>query len=207
MPKPLRPQQERQLEADTLEAGINFVGEGDLVFSGTGEDVIDASTVNSDNRLYGGSDADELFPGSNDRLFGGAGNDTLDASVGNGGNRLYGGAGSDILVAGNDDRLIGNDGDDQFFFPNGGANNVVTGGAGADLFQIKDPDVRLGTNTITDFTAGEDLIGVAGVEASFTDITRTAVDNGTLLSLEGEDLAILLNVEANNLTEADFTFA
>ncbi|PNW56782.1 UNVERIFIED_CONTAM: glycerophosphodiester phosphodiesterase [Euhalothece sp. KZN 001] len=194
------------LEADTLEAGINFIGEGDLVFSGASEDTVDASTAESDNRLYGGSDADELFAGSNDRLFGGTGNDRLDASVGNGGNRLYGGAGADILVAGNDDRLIGNEGDDQFFFPNGGANNVVTGGTGADLFQIKDSDVRLGTNTITDFTSGEDSIGVAGVEASFADITRTAVDNGTLLSLDGEDLAVLLGVEANSLTEADFTF-
>ncbi|AFZ49773.1 glycerophosphodiester phosphodiesterase family protein [Dactylococcopsis salina] len=194
------------LEADTLDAGVDFIGEGDLVFSGAGEDTIDASTVNSNNRLYGGSDADELVAGSNDRLFGGTGNDRLDASVGNGGNRLYGGAGADILVAGNDDRLIGNEGDDQFFFPNGGANNVVTGGTGADLFQIKDSDVRLGTNTITDFTSGEDSIGVAGVEASFADITRTAVDNGTLLSLDGEDLAVLLGVEANSLTEADFTF-
>ncbi|MDR9403798.1 MAG: calcium-binding protein, partial [Halothece sp. Uz-M2-17] len=145
--------------------------------------------------------------GSNDRLFSGAGNDTLNASVGKGGNRLYGGLGDDLFFSGNNDRLIGGNGNDQFFFPNGSANSTATGGAGADRFQVKDPDLRLGTNTITDFTSGEDTIAIAGVEANFGDVVFTSIDEGTLISLNGEDLAILLGVKANSLNEGDLTFA
>jgi glycerophosphoryl diester phosphodiesterase len=191
---------------DSALGGDEFDGLADLFFAGAGDDTIDTS-AGSDNRIYAGGDVDEVFVGTNDRLFGGEGNDFLDASEGGGNNRLYGGRGNDRLLGGNEDRLIGNEGDDQFFFPNGGANNIVTGGAGADRFQIKDPDVRLGTNTITDFISGEDTIAIAGVEATFADITRTATDEGTLLSLQGEDLAILLGVDANSLSATDFTFA
>lgn len=69
---------------------------------------------------------------------------------------------------------------------------------------------------ITDFTSGEDVIGFGGfLELTFADLTLTQEDSNTIISLgadtdlveEDTQLAELLGVEANTLTEDDFTFA
>ncbi|MGF1537038.1 MAG: hypothetical protein ACFB4J_11230 [Elainellaceae cyanobacterium] len=90
----------------------------------------------------GGSDA--LYgAGGNDTLYGGLDNDDLYGQAGN--DILVGGAGNDILIGGDgNDRLIGGAGDDQ-----------LTGGSGTDTFVLTSD---IGTDTITDFTIGEDLI-------------------------------------------------
>ncbi|MEO0801986.1 MAG: alkaline phosphatase [Cyanobacteria bacterium J06642_2] len=175
-------------DADELTAGTN-----DRLFGGKGNDTLDASAGNGGNRLYGEEGEDELFAGSNDRLFGGADDDILDSSVGDGGNRLYGEEGNDVFFLGEGDRASGDAGDDRFFVTDGG-DNTLTGGEGADQFWIASGELPAGANVITDFEAGTDVIGIGGLELSFTDLTVSAVDGGTAIALGGDDLAFLNGV-------------
>ena len=186
-------------------ADQDFDAIDDLLFTGEGEDLIDAST-GSDNRLYSGSEADELFAGTNDRLFAGAGNDTLEATLSQGGNRLYGGAGDDDFFNGNNDRLIGGEGSDRFFLGEESGDSVITGGADADQFWIANGGFPVAANTITDFTSGEDVLGVAGIGASFDTLNIGQDGNNATIAFNGNDLAVLFNLESNSLTNTDFVF-
>lgn len=110
-----------------------------------------------------------------DILRGGAGDDTLD-----------GGAGSDMV--------FGDDGNDRI---EGGADDdVMTGGAGADLFLFR--ETARATDTITDFTTGQDRIDLNG--RSVTGV-RTAVD-GTALLYDGGEI-ILSGVTGLTLAQAN----
>ncbi len=82
------------------------------------------------DRIYGGTDGDEILADSEDRAFGGEGNDILDANDGNGGNRFYGGAGRDELFLGTDDRGFGGEGNDTLDATIGNGGNRLYGGAG-----------------------------------------------------------------------------
>ncbi|MEC4984751.1 MAG: hypothetical protein SAJ37_18150 [Oscillatoria sp. PMC 1068.18] len=118
-----------------------------LVFSGAGEDLIDSSIGNSParDRLYSGSDADEVFAGESDRAFGSDGDDILSTFGDN--SRLYGGSDDDeliILDAGENNRLFGGDGDDILELSLSGENNRAYGGDGDDLFGLGTGDVVVG---------------------------------------------------------------
>ena len=65
-----------------------------LVFAGTGDDLIDANASLGNNRLYGGSGNDTFILGQGDMVFGEDGNDRFFARSG-GGNVLTGGNGAD----------------------------------------------------------------------------------------------------------------
>ncbi len=107
-----------------------------------------------------GSEGDDILTGS-------AGNDIL---VGNGGaDTLSGGAGND--------KLNGGDGGD-----------TLTGGAGADIFvyTAKTDSTTTGTDTITDFTAGEDQI-------TFTDMTGMGY-TGTSFTMTGDVTATVASI-------------
>ncbi len=90
------------------------------------------------------------------KIYGGLGDDTLSGGKGN--DSLLGGEGKDLLFgeAGND-KLFGNAGDD--ILVGGAGADILTGGDGADIFYYSDGD---GKDTITDYTAGEDKISLAG---------------------------------------------
>ncbi len=180
-----------------------FATRKDTLFGGAGNDTLDASTGLGNNRLYGGAGDDELFAGRSDRLIAGDGNDILDASVGNGNNRLYGGAGNDTLLGGNDDRLFGGNGDDQLFAGEG--NSILTGGDGADQFWIVGGEIPAAGNTITDFQAGVDTIGL-GAGFAFTDLAIAQTGNDTTIKLKADDslLATLTSVDAKTISIADF---
>ena len=192
---------------DTLEGGLNldFEGVGNPVFAGEGSDVLDTSTAEGSNRLYAGSDSDELFAGTGDRLFGGAGNDILDSSIGGGDNRLYGGDSDDDFFLGSNDRAIGGDGDDRFFTPEGG-DNVITGGAGADQFWIANAAIPASANTITDFTSEDDVLGIGGIDsvAEFADLSITQDGADAIVSVGDNDVARLLGINADELTADQF---
>lgn len=175
----------------------------DTLFGGAGDDTLDASTSLGNNRLYGGAGDDELFAGRSDRLIAGDGNDILDASVGNSNNRLYGGAGNDTLLGGSNDRLFGGNGDDQLFAGEG--NSILTGGDGADQFWIVGGEIPTAGNTITDFQAGADVIGL-GAGLAFTDLAISQAGNDTTIKLKADDslLATLTDVEASTISIADF---
>ena len=62
-------------------------------------------------------------------------------------------------------------------------------------------------NVITDFTAGEDVIGIAGLGIGFNDLSITQLESGALITVNSSDLAILQGVDATSLSADSFTFA
>ena len=93
----------------------------------------------------------------------------------------------------------------RIFFTTGG-DNTVTGGEDADQFWIANAEIPEATNIITDFTAGEDVIGIAGLGIGFADVSITAIEEDALISASGSDLAIVEGVAADSLSESDFAF-
>ncbi|MGD1917695.1 MAG: calcium-binding protein [Pleurocapsa sp.] len=143
--------------------------------------------------------------GSNQLIFAGDVNDLVDATTGEGSNRIYAGNGDDTLILGSSDRVLAGFGDDASFATSGG-DNTITGGAGADQFWIASAELPDSANIITDFTAGEDVIGLAGLGNGFEDVSITTTEGDALISAYGSDLAILQGIEADILTADNFTF-
>jgi glycerophosphoryl diester phosphodiesterase len=207
-------QQEAQLIVgtpgdDVLVAGTPekpFDGINDLVFTGAGNDEVDAATASSsiagNNRISTGSGADEIFVGNGDRANGGSGDDYFDATDASK-YRLSGGKGNDIFDLGIGGRAIGGDGDDQFYVGEGG-DNLLSGGAGADQFWLLTGDVPETANTVVDFTQGTDVLGIAGqgTAVNFASLTLT----GNSIALNGDTFALLTGFDTTTLTAADFVF-
>ncbi|MBE9039709.1 hypothetical protein IQ235_02725 [Oscillatoriales cyanobacterium LEGE 11467] len=162
---------------------------------GAGNDSVDGGWGN-DTIL--GSDGDDLLKGrrhddfiegesGNDRLVGQGGDDVL--LGGDGDDKLWGEAGDDTLSGGaGDDFLLGWKGDD-----------LVFGGLGSDTFVF---DTEHGTDTITDFTVGEDVIGLKP-GLSFQKLSVSQENGNTLINFRNEPLAILQGVN-DPLSENDF---
>ncbi|MFM6395606.1 hypothetical protein, partial [Planktothrix sp.] len=62
-----------------------------------------------------------------------------------------------------------------------------------------------GSDTINDFTQGEDLIGLTG-QLTFAQLTLVSDSNNTLIQMTNtnEILATLINVSVKTLTQNDF---
>jgi len=173
---------------------INGFGGNDTIAGGLGNDEIFGG--DGDDVLRG--DLNQRSPqvdiGGDDIIFGGAGNDRIGGKGGN--DQLFGEAG--------DDQIWGDDGDDIL---RGGLGNDTlvgddfSGGSGSDTFVLA---MNEGTDTIVDFQDGEDLIGLAE-GLSFGQLSITQNGKNTLIGVQQETLAILHGVNANLLTEADFT--
>jgi Ca2+-binding RTX toxin-like protein len=103
---------------------------------------------NGADNLIAGTGGDDLLEGDggHDELRGGSGNDTLVGGAGN--DRLIGGAGTDVM----------------------------TGGAGNDIFQIGGWETGLegDADIVTDFTVGEDLMDLSGMDADMWQPGRQA---------------------------------
>ena len=160
-------------------------------FGTTGDDILDAAIAPD-------------FDGIDDLLFAGSGNDLIDTTSSIGGNRLYGGSGDDTFFLGDNNRAFGGSGDDTFYLL--GDLNVITGGMGADQFWLTLGEVPNDLDTITDFEIGVDTLGIGGLGVSFEDLTLTQQGNDTLITSNGEELGLLLGIQANQLNENDFTF-
>lgn len=127
------------------------------------------------------------FNNSNDVINAQAGNDYINGLSGD--DLLRGGAGNDTLVGG-----VGND--------------TLVGGSDSDRFALS---VDGGTDTIRDFVQGEDLIQLIP-DLTFAQLTITqgtgADSSNTLINFNNgsntELLGILINVQANSITIADF---
>ena len=143
---------------------------------------------------YPGAD-DLVAGGSADIIFGGEGDDSL---AGGGGNdRIFGGEGRDTLDGGEgDDWLSGGTGTD-----------TLTGGAGADTFAYF---AGHGSDTITDFTDGEDVIDLSLLDSisGFDDLS--AIQLGSFVAIElgghGGGTIALDNFDIEDLDETDFVF-
>ena len=156
---------------------------------------------------FGGSEGDSFtVSGSRELVFAGAGDDFIDAVDSEGGNSIYAGTGNNTVILGGGDTVNGGAGDNMFFAQTGG-DNIITGGEGADQFWIATGEILDAANTIADFMAGEDVLGVAGFEAGFEDLEISDQDGSAAIAFDGNDLAYLDGIEANSLTDADFAFA
>jgi glycerophosphoryl diester phosphodiesterase len=209
-------------EAPSLKSGTSavddlFVGGGidginDTIFTGAGNDKVDTvlgvnSAFAGNNRVDLGSGNDSIFVNTGDRAFGGAGDDIFEATDGKGGNRMAGGAGNDTFFLGFGDRALGGDGDDKFFVGTGGGN-LLSGGAGGDQFWIFTGESPSSANTIIDFQAGTDFIGVLGKKSngssfSLADLTRS----GNNIAINNSVIATLTGVDTSTLTAANFQFS
>lgn len=168
-------------------AADSLSSDGKIIFAGAGLDQVEGSTdAIASHRIYGGSGDDELFGGSNDRVFGNTGNDRLSVTGSN--NRLYGGEGNDRLFVG------------------AGGGNILTGGEGSDQFSIATNNVPDASNSITDFTSGEDIIGFEGFpDLTFNDLTFRETEGNTVISFDTE-IAILFGIQTDDLSANDFEF-
>ena len=194
------------------EEDLNLGGEGDNPEVDSDIESSNDSNTDSDNidsatsELFGTADADEIeITGSNQNIFANDGDDLIDFSTSGGGNLLYAGRGNDTVILGEGDRIFADDGDDRIFAQDGG-NNVITGNLGADQFWIANAQYPDSPNTITDFTSGEDVIGIAGLGIGFDDLNITQTDAGALISVDGNEIAIVANTPDSFLANEDHFF-
>lgn len=166
--------------ADTLAGGL-----GDQTIYGNDGDDILRGDLNSRNP--------QGRNGGDDSIFGGAGND-----------RIGGKGGNDLLFGDDgDDQIWGDDGDDLLL--GGVGNDTLTGddfsgGQGRDTFALA---VGHGTDIITDFEVGTDVIGLLnGLDLGA--ITQTVQGTDLLLNTGGETLAVVQNV-TTALDDTSFT--
>ncbi|MEG4082532.1 FG-GAP-like repeat-containing protein, partial [Microcoleus sp. POL10_C6] len=173
---------------------------------------------NSPNAILG-TNGDDILTGdsANNVLMGMRGNDSLDGGIGN--DSVFGGKGSDtILGSSGDDVLFGNrgadilngdDGNDILY--GGKGDDLLTGGLGIDsLIGGRGVDKFLlstnsGTDTITDFEVGKDLL-VLGNGLSFSQLAIAQDSGATLIRLAqtGEILASLNGVSASSISAVNF---
>ncbi len=162
--------------------------------------------LNAADSITGTAEADQIAVTSSNALIQCEdGNDLLNAIVSQGSNTIAAGAGNDILLLGGADRVQGNDGDDRFYVTRGGGN-LITGGAGADQFWVATGSLSRAVNTITDFTLGRDVIGIAGLNVGFEQLSILQDGANTRIIANGQDLAILQGVEASQLSSVNFVF-
>ncbi len=193
-------------DADDLFVSAGTDGINDIIFTGAGNDTVDtvlgaSSVFAGNNRINTGSGDDLIYVNKKDRAFGSADDDEFDATDSQGGNRLSGGAGNDTFFLGAGDRLLGGEGNDKFFVQAGG-DNILAGGAGADQFWMLTDTPPSSPNTITDFTPGVDVIGIANQGIGFSDLTLF----GNSIGLNGVTFATLTGIQTETLTADNFVF-
>lgn len=191
--------------ADDLIAGVTpgFSGTNNLVFAGAGNDSVDAAIAGAtagNNRIDGGSGSDTIYVANGDTAFGSAGNDVLDATDAVN-YRISGGAGDDMFFLGKNGRALGGDGNDRFFVGSGGGN-LLSGGAGADQFWVYNSEAPTTPNTIIDFQAGTDVIGISG-GLSLAALIRT----GNTIAIGNTVIATLTGVDTASLSALSFVFS
>ena len=162
------------------------------VYGNGGDDIISGGA--GDDTIEGGAGADTLDGGEgNDRLDGGQGRDIL--TGGNGNDILFGRGGDDQLFGGaGNDELRGNAGNDYLY--GGAGSNTLFGGNGDDVFAFNGDDVGNGFNLVRDYEAGDTVELFNTVDA---DVVFEQVGNSTLLSVDGNFVALFENTDANDI--------
>ncbi len=165
-------------EAGTITDGTDTItfSEIENVFTGSGDDSLDASADTSGIGLFanegqdtitGGSGADYIDGGAgDDSITAGAGDDTIDGGAG--ADRIHNNAGADTVDGGSgDDTLIGGEGNDS-----------LVGGAGSDTFSL---DHLTDTDTIVGADDGGDIdrIDFVNGTAGSVSVTFTGNEAGT----------------------------
>ncbi|MGL5871980.1 MAG: calcium-binding protein [Xenococcaceae cyanobacterium] len=164
------------------------------------------NSSSQDKNTFGTSGDDILgIDKGNQLVLVGAGDDLIDTTASTGNNSIYGSTGNDTFNLGSNDLVFGENGGDRFFAKSGGGNNI-TGGKGSDQFWIASNQIPDSANTVTDFTIGEDVIGIEGIGASFDSLTFTQQDRNVLISFEGSNLAVFDGIKTSDLGTDSFVF-
>ena len=184
----------------------------DRIYGGSGFDTLFGG--NGADRLWGGDGRDRAYLGAGDDIFfdngqtGEFGSDTVWSGAGN--DTVEGGAGADVFYGmEGDDVIFGRRGADLLF---GGAGNDTLedgpgsdrlwGGGGADVFVfVADGEA----DRIADFTPGEDVIRLSGIDGGFAGLDIAAVGGALRIAAAG-DVLWLEGVGADVLTADDFLF-
>jgi large repetitive protein len=186
---------------------INCREDDDIVYANRNDDFIDGGK--GDDTLFGGKGSDVVIGSEGeDALFGSRGDDTIcggadnDFISGNEQSDILGGCeGNDTIYGGEDnDTLCGCQGDDILYGDLG--NDSLIGGSGNDVFVLK---AGRGFDVIVDFTIGQDAIGLTG-GLSFGQLELIQNDRGTIIKnlLTGEQLGVVVGVNANSIASANF---
>lgn len=166
--------------------------------------VIDTSQRSGRFHIFARGGNDMLTIGSRTEAYGEAGRDIINAAKGRGKNILDGGRGNDVLYGGPRDRLLGDAGNDQLWAGHG--RDTLTGGTGADRFGIADGSLPNAPSTITDFNRKQDKIVIRNVPGvfDFDDLTLVRAGRNTRIQVDGQTIATLLDVRANQLKKQHF---
>jgi Ca2+-binding RTX toxin-like protein len=192
-----------------------------ILSTGSGNDLVNASTFSGNvyvdsgkgnDTVYGGSGNDTLIGGDgDDTLVGGAGNDSLSGGIGN--DVLLGGAGMDTLFGGTgDDFLVGGSGVDQLFGEDG--NDALIAGSLGSYYYIEGSTLtaaQLGRLTTVrgifpadpTATGAEDLFDEIALHGGIVDVAAGETVDG------GDDINVGLwpNPTASGLdTQVDLDF-
>lgn len=157
-----------------------------------------------DNTTKGFNNSQDVINGQsgNDNLWGLSGNDLLRGDTGN--DTLLGGKGSDRLWGGNDDDLLnGGNGNDTLL--GGVGQDQLIGGKGSDLFLLS---ASQGVDIISDFKISQqDRFGLTG-GLTFEQLAIAqgigSNANNTLISVLGENIAIITDLQASSLNSNNF---
>ena len=183
-------------------------GDGnDLGHGGKGNDLLDGNSGNdllfghSGNDTLCGDEGNDTIYGDTDNSNTNSANDQQDYLLGGSGDDLvFGGAAEDTIYGGDgNDSLIGGDGNDILLGSTG--NDSLIGGSGNDVFVLAGDS---GSDVITDFQIGQDLIGLGG-GLRFSQLTISQGDNGTLIRVGNELLVTLEGVQSSQLLGNSFT--
>ncbi|MBE9041748.1 hypothetical protein IQ235_13260, partial [Oscillatoriales cyanobacterium LEGE 11467] len=159
----------------------------DLLFGNAGNDRLDGMI--GDDIIAAGRDNDVITGGDgNDLIWGNRGNDSIEG--GNDNDTLLGGKDNDTLLGGAGNDLLSGD----------LGNDLLTGGEGSDRFDFRAID---GANVITDFTDGQDIIGLRE-GLTFAQLAIAQVGNDTQITATGGLSVTLQGVNAGAIDSTDF---
>lgn len=161
----------------------------DLIISGTA----------AQNRIVGGR-GDEVMhgKGGDDVMIGRGGDDVL--AGGKGDDKLKGKSGADRLRGGaGDDTIEGGGGADLLV--GGRGNDALTGSGGADVFVFRP---GAGSDVITDFAQGQDLIKASGVDG-LADLSIAQSGDDVIIDYANVTITVE-NSEAAAFSAEDFIF-
>ncbi len=150
--------------------------------------------------LYGTTVSDKIEgQGGKDTIFGGSGDDTLDG--GSGDDTLFGSVGNDSLLGGDGrDYLYGSSGND--ILDGGEGRDGLIGGSGKDQFVLRSGS---SFDNILDYQDGIDFF-VLTDGLRFEDLTISSYGfRTTLISTEGDSLAVVVGTNVSLIDASDFT--
>jgi serralysin len=186
--------------ATNLEAsnGIAHVLDGVLL----PVDVLQSAGPNDVDFIIGDAGSERIVTGKdNDFVSGKGGNDLI--KLGRGADVGLGGDGNDDVRGGKGEDII-DGGAGRDFLRGGRDNDILTGGDDADVFIFFRNG---GSDVVTDFTQGEDLIQLASMGLDHFNQIEGAISGDENAVIDFGRLEITLNgVAASSLTEDDFIF-